>query len=488
MGYVNGHGPGQNLGGESYIHLTTETMPAIIAFEPIRIGHSTIIHVSHCHNTMKLFHLFKSIKVGTFPLWLMGVVVVVLFLAAEQDLLSKDVIGGLAALMTTGYILSTLGAHVPVISRLGGPALLCVLIPSLFLGYQLIPANAVNTIHTAMDRDNLLYLYIASLVVGSILGIDRQLIERHILVHRVSKAFLPLIAGTLAATVIAPLVGMLFGLNPWHSFLFIVTPILSGGLGEGILPLALAYSEITDKSRIELGSLMIPAALIANLFAIVAASALNRLCQRHPELNDSLNAPDTNSEPPNMEDNTPTNIELMAAGLLIICTMYTFGKLLSPVLSLPATIVMIILVVVLKLLKLIPVQIEAGAFQVYKAISKALTPAILVGLSVLYIPWDVLIGVLKPGYLAVCISTVLTMTGTGFLTARLLKLRAIDAAIVSACHSGFGGSGNIAILTASNRQSLMPFAEIATSLGGALMVMVATVLLRSNWAQLQSVL
>ena len=53
----------------------------------------------------------------------------------------------------------------------------------------------------------------------------------------------------------------------------------------------------------------------------------------------------------------------------------------------------------------------------------------------------------------------------------------IDAAIVTACHSGQGGTGDVAILSAANRMQLMPFAQIATRIGGAITVTVTLVLL-----------
>jgi len=58
-----------------------------------------------------------------------------------------------------------------------------------------------------------------------------------------------------------------------------------------------------------------------------------------------------------------------------------------------------------------------------------------------------------------------------------LKMYPIDTAIVTACHSGQGGTGDVAILTAANRMQLMPFAQIATRIGGAITVTVVLIVL-----------
>ncbi len=50
-------------------------------------------------------------------------------------------------------------------------------------------------------------------------------------------------------------------------------------------------------------------------------------------------------------------------------------------------------------------------------------------------------------------------------------------AIVNACHSGKGGTGDVAILSAANRMQLMPFAQIATRVGGAITVTLALIVL-----------
>jgi Na+/citrate or Na+/malate symporter len=59
----------------------------------------------------------------------------------------------------------------------------------------------------------------------------------------------------------------------------------------------------------------------------------------------------------------------------------------------------------------------------------------------------------------------------------MLKMYPIDTAIVNACHSGQGGTGDVAILTAANRMQLMPFAQIATRIGGAIVVTLTLIVL-----------
>jgi Na+/citrate or Na+/malate symporter len=59
-----------------------------------------------------------------------------------------------------------------------------------------------------------------------------------------------------------------------------------------------------------------------------------------------------------------------------------------------------------------------------------------------------------------------------------MSMYPIETAIVNACHSGQGGTGDVAILTAANRMQLMPFAQIATRIGGAITVTLVLVILK----------
>ncbi|MNT94896.1 Citrate/malate transporter [compost metagenome] len=74
-----------------------------------------------------------------------------------------------------------------------------------------------------------------------------------------------------------------------------------------------------------------------------------------------------------------------------------------------------------------------------------------------------------------------SIVATGFFVGKWLNMYPVEAAIVTACHSGQGGTGDVAILTASDRLVLMPFAQVATRIGGACTVTFAIFFL--TWLQ-----
>ena len=120
-------------------------------------------------------------------------------------------------------------------------------------------------------------------------------------------------------------------------------------------------------------------------------------------------------------------------------------------------------------------QLQEGAFVVYKFFSTAVTYPLLFAIGVAMTPWDKLMAAFTIANIVTIVATVATLMGTGFLVARKLKMYPIDTAIVNACHSGQGGTGDVAILTAANRMQLMPFAQIATRIGGAIVVTVTLI-------------
>jgi Na+/citrate or Na+/malate symporter len=88
------------------------------------------------------------------------------------------------------------------------------------------------------------------------------------------------------------------------------------------------------------------------------------------------------------------------------------------------------------------------------------------------------VGLLSLPYFIVVISVVFTVIMTGFVVGRFMNMNPVEAGIVSACQSGMGGTGDVAVLSTANRMNLMPFAQISTRLGGALTVIIMTTIFR----------
>ena len=421
--------------------------------------------------------MLGNAEVGSVPLVLFVGIAIVVAIAAYASVLPKNMIGGLAVIMTLGFAFAKIGRMVPVLKDIGGPAILCLMVPSALVYFEMFAPHTLATVHLLMKEANLLYFVIACLVVGSILGMNRV-----ILIQGMVRMFVPLVVGTFTAILTGLLVGTLFGYSLYHTFFFIIVPIIGGGIGEGILPLSLAYSAILGQTPDVYVAQLAPAAVVGNIFAIICAGVLARIGVRRPSLSGDgmlIRSHEDNSVFTQTQGPQQTDFQLMGGGLLMICAFFIVGGLLEKVVHIPGPVLMILAAVICKYTKAIPAAMEVGAYSCYKFVSAALVWPLMIGLGMLYVPLESVVAVFSVGYVVVCGSIVIAMAMSGFFIASRLNMYPVEAAIVTSCHSGLGGTGDVAILSASNRMSLMPFAQIATRIGGASTVIAATLLM--NW-------
>ncbi|PTM59808.1 2-hydroxycarboxylate transporter family protein [Desmospora activa] len=421
-----------------------------------------------------------AMKVGFLPLPLYLVLAAIIYLAAVYNKLPADMIGGFAVIMALGILLGDLGQRIPILKDIGGPAILALFVPSIMIFFDFFSPSAVEAITVLVDNKpgsaNFLYLYISILVVGSILGMHRT-----VMIQGFIRMFVPLAAGTIASILMGLLVGTLFGYELYHTFFFIIVPIIGGGVGEGILPLSLAYSHILGAPAESFISQMIPAAVLGNIIAVISAGLLKRLGEKKPELSGNGMLVKSGNEKELLalqNEEKPIQFPLMGAGLILACSFFIFGKVAEGFVEIPGAILMIFLAAIVKYIQVLPAKMEQGAFHLYKFISSTLTWPLMVGLGVLFIPLDEVLKVISPSYIAIVMSVVITMVMTGFYVGKWMKMYSIEAAIVTGCHSGLGGTGDVAILSSSNRMQLMPFAQISTRIGGASTIIMATLLMQ----------
>src|SRR5476649_267103 len=411
--------------------------------------------------------------IGVVPLPVFAVLVALTagFIAAGK--VPSDILMNIALLAMGGFACAEIGKRIPYLNQIGAGAIFATFIPSYLVFAHLLPAPIVDSVTSFTKSSNFLYLFISSVIVGSILGMDRR-----ILIGGFVRIFIPLALGSVAACATGLLVGAALGLDLKHTFFFIVVPIMAGGVGEGALPLAAGYAHFHAVPPGELLGEILPSVMFGSLTAIVFAGMLNRLGKARPHLTGEgrlVVGEVDDAFPADGAARVPPSVTAIAAASVMIAALYLTGQFSQIVLSWPGPVVMLFLTVALKLGRLVSPSLERGAFSVYQFFRVGVTYPLLFAIGVAMTPWQNLTAALHPATIVTIMATVTALMGMGFVTARFVGMYPIDVAIVNACHSGQGGTGDVAILTASNRMRLMPFAQIATRIGGAITVTMALI-------------
>jgi len=374
-----------------------------------------------------------------------------------------------------GFTLAEIGKRIPLIRNIGAAAIFATFIPSALVYYHLLPEQIVKVTTDFTKSTNFLYLFIASIIVGSILSMDRRVLIKGFL-----KIFVPLAIGTIVAGAVGTAVGTALGLGAYHTFFFIVVPIMAGGVGEGAIPLSIGYADILHLDQGEMFATVLPSVMLGSLTAIIFSGILNYVGKRYPRYTGEgrLQPGEHDDMDPAQEEITGhMDVSHIAAAGITAITIYLAGILCHRLFGLPAPVAMLFIAVLVKLTQAVSPQLQQGAFVVYKFFSVAVTYPLLFAIGVSMTPWDKLMLAFNLPTVITIVSTVATLMATGAAVGHWLKMYPIEAAIVNACHSGQGGTGDVAILTAANRMTLMPFAQIATRIGGAITVTIVLIVL-----------
>jgi len=412
-------------------------------------------------------------RIGIVPLPVLLVIAAIAAVFVRSGEVPSDILMGIAVLAAGGFLCAEVGKRTPLLRDLGFAAILATFVPSFLVWAYALPAPLVKSIAGFTDSSNFLYLFIATIIVGSILGMDRRM-----LIAGFAKIFAPLILGSLMAFMVGCGVGTALGLGFTHTLFKIVVPIMAGGVGEGAVPLSIGYAQLSHQPQGALFAEVLPIVMLGSLTAIALAGALNFAGKRFPTLTgEGRLQPGEQDEPleASAEEPAPVGPQTLGAAVVMIVTLYLLGAVAQKLWHWPGPVVMLGLAVAMKLGRVASPALERGAHAVYRFFSACVTYPLLFAIGVAKTPWEKLIAAFNLPTLATIVATVVTLVATGFLVARFVRIYPIEAAIVNATHSGQGGTGDVAILTAANRMQLMPFAQIATRIGGAITVTLALI-------------
>jgi Na+/citrate or Na+/malate symporter len=413
----------------------------------------------------------------------------VVLTAVFMGKLPKGMIGAFPLMIIIGAVFGLIGDKTPFINTfLGGGAIVIIFGSAALNTFKILPEGAIKIMDSFQVAEGFLDFYIASLITGSIMGMNRKLLIR------AAVRYLPAICGGLAtAIILAGIVGAISGYGAREAILYITVPIMGGGMGAGAVPLSKIFGETMGRDPGDMINIMIPAVALGNALSIVAGGLLNRLGKAKTGLTGGTGtraqlmrvkgaeaAEELQIDPEYQKARDSIRLVQMGAGLLIATTFFAFGAIVNKfVPAIHSYAWMIISVALVKALGLLPQKFEICCYQWFQFVMNNLTGVLLVGIGISYTNLEQIAQAFSFQYVLLVFVTVLGAIIGSALMGRLVGFFPIDSAITAGlCMSNMGGTGDVAVLSASDRMELMPFAQISSRIGGAFVLILSGVLLR----------
>lgn len=151
----------------------------------------------------------KEMKIAGLKLPIFGLISILTLVAMYMEALPKGMVGAFLFLIIFGELLNLLGDHMPIIKTyLGGGAIVSIFGGAALVYFKIIPEKSVESFTTFMKGGGFLDFYIAALITGSILGMNRKLLIK------AAIKYLPCILGAVVLALgFVALGAPLFGTN-----------------------------------------------------------------------------------------------------------------------------------------------------------------------------------------------------------------------------------------------------------------------------------
>ncbi|MDR2443844.1 MAG: 2-hydroxycarboxylate transporter family protein [Deltaproteobacteria bacterium] len=399
--------------------------------------------------------------------------------------LPGGMIGAFPLMIVLGVFFNLIGEKTPFVNTfLGGGAIIVIFGSAALATFHWLPEKSIDNMTLFMKGGGFLDFYIASLITGSIMGMNRRLLIKAAL------RYLPVILGGVVLAIgLGGLVGVLTGYGAKQAIFFITIPIMGGGMGAGAVPLAKIFGESLGTDPASMLSLMVPAVALGNALAIVCGGLLNKLGQVRRKLSgdgqlmlidDGKADAEIEMEKAFKTKCDSLDLTQMGSGLLIATTFFSLGCLLNLIFpAIHSYAWMILSVAVIKALGLFNQRLEICCHQWFQFVVKNLTGVLLVGIGVAYTNLNEVAAAFTAQYLLLVTVTVLGAIIGAATIGRLVGFFPIESAITGGlCMANMGGTGDVAVLSAAKRMELMPFAQISSRIGGAFMLILSSIILQ----------
>ena len=376
-------------------------------------------------------------------------------------------------------IFNELGERIPIWNTyIGGGLLLTFFGVAILRQFGLIPQAGLDAINSFISDDaNFLTFFIVMLIVGSVLGLEKDILLKSF------AGYVPAILGGLAcAAILGGITGAIFGVPFSDTLIKYTLPIMGGGNGAGAVPLSQIYEQVTGDAAANYYSFAIIVLTIANIFCIIASAGLNALGEKVPSLTGDKKTLLRNQGVLTRDDTKiKTDNTDLAGAMLLALACYSVGQLLAGKLlpkiagaAIHRFAYMIIFVVILAASGIVPARVRAGAKRLQSFFSGQLGIIIMVGMGADFNLAELFNAVSPQNILMalmIVIGAIIGAGGVGYL----VGFYPIDSAITAGlCMANRGGNGDLACLGAADRMDLIAYSQLSSRLGGGIVLIIAS--------------
>lgn len=417
--------------------------------------------------------MFSNIKISGINIQYFCLFTVILLLATYTGTLNNDLVGTMAFLFIAGGLFSYIGKIIPIFGSYMGGA---VLLP-LFGGSALVYLHAVpDTLKaniTSLTSCGAVNLFIAAIIVGSILSMDRKMLIS------VTIRLMPCILVSLLFALLLMYVGcVVSGKTIWDGMFMVGLPNYTGGSAGALVVMPTIYSDFLNQPAGAFAGKFIVFMNISNLICVIFSALLNRLGKKKPHLTGNgvlIKGDSSRFDTKEKEVHTmDSSLSKLGIGLIVSAVFLISGNILQhmvPQLNFIAW--SAILVVVVKALGVLDEGICRCSEYWQTFVVGNFLPILITAVGIASLDLVQLASYFTiSNFFIIFLGVVGSMFGS-LLCSRIFNFYPIDSMLAIGVQMGtVGGSGAVATLSTAERMSLMPFAIIANRIGGALVVIV----------------
>ncbi len=406
------------------------------------------------------------------PLYLTMMVILALTIALHK--LPLNMLGLTLMLVLLGHFFYYIGNRLPIVkSYLGGGSVFTIFAAAALAALGWIPADVVMATKTFMNANGLLDFYIAALIVGSILGMNRNLLLKAA-VRFIPVSLAAMVLGFFAVGVVGWLLGVGFG----HAVMFVSMPMMAGGIGAGAVPLSHIYAQGLGTNAGAMFSELIPAVTLGNVMAVIGAALIAKVGANTKYDGHGVLIPISAAE--KSQPVTKLDTTRIGVGMMLAFSFFLVGTILNDFVPKVHTYAfVIILVIIFKAFNWVPKPLEDSVVMFNQVVMGNLTHAVLAGIGLALIDLNVLAHSLTWQFVLLVLTSVVVMGLASALIGQLFGLYPVEAAIAAGmADNSMGGTGNVAVLSAANRMEMIAFAQMGNRMGGAIVLILGGILIR----------